>query len=197
MPTARSRLPQPFAGLSPLYGAAVLRSADQEASRRFGLPSIVLMERAGLESARAILVRWPDAREAVVLVGSGNNGGDGMVVARHLAEAGWRVLVVSSDGEAPRTPDAQTMSKVVLAMGVALEPFDPVAHRQPGAVLVDALLGTGTSGAPRAPLDAIIDWTQDWPGPVVALDVPSGVSSAERRPPVVFLATCELGPPSS
>jgi len=177
VPTARSRLPQPFAGLSPLYGAAALRSADQEASRRFGLPSIVLMERAGLESARAILARWPRAREALMLVGTGNNGGDGMVVARHLAEAGWRVLVVSSDGGAPRTPDAHTMTNVALSMGIALEPFDPAARRRPGAVLVDALLGTGTSGAPRAPLDAIIDWTRDWPGPVVALDVPSGVDA--------------------
>jgi len=155
----------------------VLREADQEASRRFGLPSVVLMERAGLESARAILVRWPEAREAIVLVGTGNNGGDGMVVARHLAEAGWRVHVLSSDGGAPTSPDAHTMSDVALSMGIALGPFDPGARRLHGAVLVDALLGTGTRGAPRPPLDGIIDWTRDWPGPVVALDVPSGVDA--------------------
>ncbi len=177
MPTARSRIPPPFAGLTPLFAAAALREADQETSRRFGLPAIVLMERAGLESARAILARWPDARHAIVLVGTGNNGGDGMVVARHLAEAGWRVQLVSDDGDAPTTPDAQTMSNVALALGIALEPFDPGAHRSGGAVLVDALLGTGTRGAPRAPLDAMIDWARDWPGPVVALDVPSGVDA--------------------
>ena len=95
------------------------------ATRRFGLPSLVLMERAGLESARAILARWPDARRrGRAWSGSGNNGGDGMVVARHLAEAGWRVGVVSPDGAAPTTPDAHAMSNVALAIGVALGPFD-------------------------------------------------------------------------
>ena len=177
MPTARSRVPLPFAGLTPLFGAAALRDADQEASRRFGLPSVVLMERAGLESARAISARWPAARAAVVLVGTGNNGGDGMVVARHLAEAGWRVEIISAAGAAPTTPDAHMMSNVALAMGAALGPFDAGAHRPAGAVLVDGLLGTGTRGAPRAPLDAIIDWAAGWPGPVVALDVPSGVDA--------------------
>jgi len=177
VPTARSRVPLPFAGLTPLFGAAALRDADQEASRRFGLPSVVLMERAGLESARAISARWPAARAAVVLVGTGNNGGDGMVVARHLAEAGWRVEIISAAGAAPTTPDAHMMSNVALAMGAALGPFDAGAHRPAGAVLVDGLLGTGTRGAPRAPLDAIIDWAAGWPGPVVALDVPSGVDA--------------------
>jgi len=177
VPTARSRILQPFAGLTPLFGAVALREADQDASRRFGLPSLLLMERAGLESARAILARWPDARQATVMVGTGNNGGDGMVVARHLAEAGWRVQIVAAQGAAPTTPDAHTMSNIALAMGGALDPFDPGARRPTGAVLVDALLGTGTRGAPRAPLDAMIDWARDWPGPVVALDTPSGVDA--------------------
>jgi hydroxyethylthiazole kinase-like uncharacterized protein yjeF len=177
VPTARSRIPHPFPGLTPLFGAAALREADQDASGRFGLPAVVLMERAGLESARAILARWPDIRHAVVMVGTGNNGGDGMVVARHLAEAGWRVQIVSAEGRAPTTPDAHTMSNVALAMGAALGPFDPGDHPQAGAVLVDALLGTGTRGAPRAPLDAMVAWAASWPGPVVALDVPSGVDA--------------------
>ena len=177
MPTARSNIPHPFPGLTPLFGAVALRAADQDASRRFGLPGLLLMERAGLVSAQAILAHWPDAGHAVVMVGTGNNGGDGMVVARHLSEAGWRVQLVSADGLAPTTPDAHTMSNVALAMGAALGPFDPGAHRPAGAVLVDALLGTGTRGAPRAPLDAMVDWARDWPGPVVALDVPSGVDA--------------------
>ena len=181
MPTARSRIPQPFAGLTPLFGAAALREADQDAARRFGLPSLVLMERAGLESARAILARWPGAREAVVLVGSGNNGGDGMVVARHLAEAEWRVQIISADGEAPTSPDGHTMANVTLSMGGVITPFDPGARRPAGAVLVDGLLGTGSRGAPRPPLAAIIEWAGDWPGPVTALDVPSGVDADSGR----------------
>lgn len=185
MPTARSRQPDPLPGLAPLFGAAALRAADQEATRRFGLPSILLMERAGLESAREILARWPGAGQAVVLVGGGNNGGDGMVVARHLAEAGWRVSVMSADGEAPTTPDAHAMSNVALSLGVALGPFDAGARRPQGAVLVDALLGTGTRGAPRPPLEAIVAWTEGWPGPVVALDVPTGIDADTGQAPGV------------
>ncbi|HWH13743.1 MAG TPA: NAD(P)H-hydrate epimerase, partial [Miltoncostaeaceae bacterium] len=90
MPTARPRTPPPLPGATPLFTAAALREADRVATARYGLPSVLLMERAGLESARAVLDRFPAARRAVVLVGPGNNGGDGMVVARHLAEAGWR-----------------------------------------------------------------------------------------------------------
>jgi hydroxyethylthiazole kinase-like uncharacterized protein yjeF len=181
VPTARSRIPHPLPGLTPLFGAAALRDADAQATRRFGLPSLVLMERAGLESARAILTAWPDAGRAVVLVGPGNNGGDGMVVARHLAEAGWRVGVVSPDGRPPSTPDAHAMSNVALELGIALGPFESGAHRPEGSVLVDALLGTGTTGAPRPPLDGMVEWARDWPGPVVALDVPTGIDADTGR----------------
>jgi NAD(P)H-hydrate epimerase len=177
MPTARPRTPPPLPGCTPLLDAAAARDADRRASARHGLPSIVLMERAGLETARAILERYGAARHAVVLVGRGNNGGDGMVVARHLAEAAWRVEVMSADGTPPATEDAHVMSNVALGLGVPLRPFDPGALRPDGAVLVDALLGTGVRGAPRAPLDAMIDWGGGWRGPVVALDVPSGVDA--------------------
>ena len=181
MPSARSRTPQPFPGVVPLFGASAVRDADAEATRRFGLPSLVLMERAGLESARIILDRFPEVRHAIVLVGPGNNAGDGMVVARHLSEASWRVQVVSAEGLAPTTADAHVMSNVALSLGVALGPFDAEAFRPEGAVLVDALLGTGTRGAPRAPLDAMIAWAAQWPGPVVALDIPSGVDADSGR----------------
>ena len=183
MPTARSRQPHPLPGLAPVFGAAALRGADQDATRRFGLPPILLMERAGLESAREILRRWPGAGQAVVLVGAGNNGGDGMVVARHLAEAGWRVSAMSADGLAPTTSDARTMSNIAVSLGIALGPFDAGARRPYGSILVDALLGTGTRGAPRPPLEAMVAWTDGWPGPVVALDVPTGVDADTGQAP--------------
>jgi hydroxyethylthiazole kinase-like uncharacterized protein yjeF len=181
VPTARSQIPQPLIGLEPLFSAESVREADQQAVRRFGVPSVILMERAGLEVAREILARWPGAGHAVILVGPGNNGGDGMVVARHLAEAGWRVHAISTDGLAPSTPDAHALSNVALAMGVALGPFDAGGRRPEGAVLVDALLGTGTRGAPRPPMAAMIDWAAGWPGPVVAIDLPTGIDADTGR----------------
>jgi NAD(P)H-hydrate epimerase len=177
MPTARSRTPPPLPDCTPLLDAAAARDADARATARHGIPSILLMERAGLETARAIMARHPGARHAVVLVGRGNNGGDGMVVARHLSEAAWRVEVMSGDGRPPATQDAHVMANIALALGVPMRPFDPGAMRPEGAVLVDAMLGIGVRGAPRAPVDAMIAWAAGWRGPVVALDVPSGVDA--------------------
>ena len=62
------------------------------------------MERAGLAAAQAILAGFPEVGEAVVVVGSGNNGGDGLVVARHLAEAGLAVSVLSPGAAPPPRP---------------------------------------------------------------------------------------------
>jgi ADP-dependent NAD(P)H-hydrate dehydratase / NAD(P)H-hydrate epimerase len=177
VPTARPRIAAPFLGASPLFTAATLREADHRATSRHGIPSIVLMERAGLESARVIWTRYPNAKKALVVVGSGNNGGDGMVVARHLAEAGWRVEVVSVNGSPPATPDAHVVSNIAIGLGVSLRAFDAMAPMSEGAVVVDALLGTGSHGAPREPLGRVITWMNGARGPVVALDLPSGVDA--------------------
>ncbi|MFN8122428.1 MAG: NAD(P)H-hydrate dehydratase [Thermoleophilia bacterium] len=177
MPTARSRVPSPVPHCTPLFEGAATRAADARATARHGIPSLLLMERAGLESARAIRAAYPSAGRAVVLVGRGNNGGDGMVVARHLAEAGMRVEVMSPDGTPPSTQDGHVMSNIALGLGVSLRPFDAGTLRSPDGVLVDAILGTGTRGAPRPEIAAMTDWARGWPGPVVALDVPTGVDA--------------------
>ncbi|MDA3005093.1 MAG: bifunctional ADP-dependent NAD(P)H-hydrate dehydratase/NAD(P)H-hydrate epimerase, partial [Actinomycetota bacterium] len=74
--------------MRPLSDSAAVRQADARAIED-GIPGEVLMETAGLLAAREILAAFPPGSAATVLVGPGNNGGDGMVIARHLAEAGW------------------------------------------------------------------------------------------------------------
>lgn len=143
------------------------------------MPSILLMERAGLATARAILDEpgWP--RAALVVVGRGNNGGDGMVVARHLAEAGWEVEVVAPDGPPDGTPDAAAMTAIARSLGIRAAPAltGPAGER----VVVDALLGTGAHGAPRGPVAEAIEWIASASGPAVAVDVPSGVDADTGR----------------
>jgi NAD(P)H-hydrate epimerase len=167
-------------GCTPLFDAEAMREADRRASEDHAIPSILLMERAGMAAAREILEAWPEAGAAVVLVGSGNNGGDGMVVARHLAEAGWSVRVMAPDGRTPATPDAALMARIATSTGISVAPFDPSAPHGM-AVGVDALLGTGATGAPRGAVLAAVEWLGAHAGPVVALDVPSGVEADTGR----------------
>lgn len=180
MPTARSSTPAPLPGCTPLFDAAALREADRRASEDHAMPSILLMERAGLATAEAIRERFADLRSARIVVGPGNNGGDGMVVARHLAEAGWRVEAVAP-GEPPSTPDAAQMAGIAASLGIEVAPF--VAEPAPGRVVVDALLGTGAGGAPRGPALAAVEWMAGCGAPVVAVDVPSGVEADSGRVP--------------
>ena len=77
-----------------LYTAAQVRGFDRQAIERFGVSGATLMERAGRAAWSALQVRWPGARRIVVLVGDGNNGGDGFVVARLAREAGREATVL-------------------------------------------------------------------------------------------------------
>src|SRR5690606_5549566 len=101
---------------------------------------------------------------------------------RHLAEAGWGVRVLAPEGREPATPDAATMTRIAATLGIAVAPLggDPPGE---GVVVVDALLGTGSRGAPEGPVADAIAWIGRATGPVVAVDVPSGVEADTGRVP--------------
>jgi len=165
----------PIAGASPLYSAQALAAADRRASTRHRMPSVLLMERAGLGAAEAIRRRFPERSAALIVCGPGNNGGDGYVVARHLSDAGWDVEIAQPRGHAPRTPDAMTMATVTRSLGMRVRTFTAQMLEDPDRIVVDALLGTGSRGAPRDQMAAMIDEINASEAPVVAMDVPSGV----------------------
>lgn len=178
MAVSRSDHAPALPGLEPLFDADAQRRADARATAEYAIPSILLMERAGAEAAAAIVREHPQS-DVLVVVGTGNNGGDGMVVARHLAEAGRSVrIAILSD--APREGDAGTMSAIAERIGVPVGPIEDATASE-GTVVVDALLGTGARGAPRPPHDRAIGTVNAAPGPVVALDVPSGVDASTGR----------------
>ena len=176
MAIATTTTPAPIAGCTPLFGAAALRLADRRATERHRIPSIVLMERASLAAAAAIVERFASAGGALVVCGSGNNGGDGYAVARHLADAGWDVEIASPRGTSPTTPDAMTMATVARSLGMRARSFTP-ALLDSGRLVVDALLGIGGRGGPTGPVGAAIEAIERLRAPVVALDVPSGVNA--------------------
>jgi hydroxyethylthiazole kinase-like uncharacterized protein yjeF len=145
-----------------------------------GIAAGALMERAGWAVARACVdvVGGVYGRRAVVVCGKGNNGGDGLVAARHLARWGMRVTVVCL-GEALREPASANRDRLVAETDARVRPFDVAVLRRELAradVAVDALFGTGFRGVPEDDWAAAIEAVSGSTTPVVAVDIPSGVS---------------------
>ena len=160
--------------IEPLPDAELMRATDAWAIETLGIPSLVLMERAGEGLAAVVARRVPAGRIAVVC-GKGNNGGDGLVAARLLREAGREVDVLAVWPLDELSGDAAEQLRRL--PGRPPEAF--AAERLRGASgIVDAVLGTGFSGAARDPARAAIAALGEAQAPVVAADVPSGVDAS-------------------
>ncbi|MEA2419211.1 MAG: ADP-dependent NAD(P)H-hydrate dehydratase / NAD(P)H-hydrate epimerase, partial [Thermoleophilaceae bacterium] len=159
--------------LDPLFAAGEMRAVDAWAIEQQGVPSLDLMERAGEGLARVTAAAAGEGPIRIV-VGKGNNGGDGLVAARLLREDGHEVDVHAAADLDGLQGDA--LANLQRLPGGAPEPF--TADRLSGSgAIVDALLGTGFEGAPREPLASAIAAINDQDAPVVACDVPSGVDA--------------------
>jgi NAD(P)H-hydrate epimerase len=162
------------AWLEPLLDAERMRATDAWAIDARGVPSLELMERAGVSLAGFAAELAPDG-PIVVVAGKGNNGGDGLVAAR-LLRAGGRHVEVLLVGEASELSGdaAANLERLRGAPPVALgEGIRPDA-----ALIVDALLGTGAAGAPRGQIAQAIAAIAAIGKPVLAADVPSGVDAS-------------------
>jgi NAD(P)H-hydrate epimerase len=160
--------------LEPLPDAAQMRAIDAWAIETKGVPSLELMERAGEGLARVIAEHVPAGRIAVVC-GKGNNGGDGFVAARLLRQAGRDVDVLTVWDPQWLSDDAQAQLKRL--PGAPPEPYDATRLAKAHG-LVDALLGTGSAGAPKDPVAGVLEAMNDAPGRVIAADIPSGVDAS-------------------
>ena len=150
-----------------------------------------LIEAAGREVARRLQARWPRG-PVVGLLGSGHNGADGLVALRTLEAWGREVRAVAC-GSAPPEPDVSG------GWEIPLRPRGELREACRGAsVLVDGILGTGVTGAPREPQAAAIEAVNATGVPVVAVDGPSGVDFTSGRVPgasVEAALTVSLGWP--
>jgi NAD(P)H-hydrate epimerase len=163
---------------------AQVRRIDELAVSQLHMPSIVLMENAGRNVAEWIHLRWPDeTRTAAIYCGTGNNGGDGFVIARQLHNRGWRVRVYLVGDIGRLSQDAAVNHRIAVAMGLPVTPLASIADIERSAgelggdeVIVDALLGTGFAGEVREPLAATIRALNTAKVRArVAVDVPSGL----------------------
>jgi NAD(P)H-hydrate epimerase len=169
-----------------------VRSVDRIAIEEFGMAGVVLMENAGRCTAHETikLLDTPADARVCIVCGSGNNGGDGFVIARHLHNAGVAasVLIASDPDRLPG--DARANYDILKQMPVPIAPLrtpeqlaEHQASLQSADVIVDALLGTGFAGQPRPPLDAAIRAINEAEkSKVVAVDLPSGLDCDTGQP---------------
>ena len=155
-----------------LYSAAQVRELDARLIAA-GTPGFELMSRAAHTIWRALRRRWPDAGAVTVLTGRGNNAGDGYLVAALALRAGWRVRVLAVGDPAQLQGDAAQARDEALGAGVSVQAWSECAPLE--GVVVDALLGTGLSGAVREPYAQAIRQLNAAGVPVLAVDIPSGL----------------------
>src|SRR4051794_36615262 len=165
--------------MEPLLEAGETKELDRWAMTERKIPSADLMERAGEGLAAAVVRRAHSGRIAIVC-GKGNNGGDGIVAARLLRQAGRDVEVLLVWPAEWAGEDMQAQLKQL--PGPAPVAFEP-GRLNRVQLIVDALLGTGASGAPREPADRVIAEMEAAKAPVVACDAPSGVDASTGEVP--------------
>ncbi len=155
-----------------LYTVAAIRAAERAATTVANIPSLDLMQRAGSAAFQLLRTRWPALRKVAVFCGSGNNGGDGYVLAREAHQAGLQVEVVQVGAPAARG-DACVCFEALRACGAPINvASDVVAEPE---IIIDALFGIGLNknieGNARVAIEAINRRRV----PTLCLDLPSGL----------------------
>lgn len=167
-----------------------VRAADRLAIEKYEIPSIVLMENAGRECVDVLLACGVSTTSPVcICCGKGSNGGDGFVMARHLEVRKVPVEVLIFHDPAQSSGDAALNYRILTHLDVPIHrlelPQDEprlIKHFERASWIVDALLGTGATGAVREPYRTVIGRMNSSQRPIFSVDVPSGLD-------------CDLGDP--
>lgn len=182
---------------SPSLTRAQARAVDQIAVQKYGYPSLLLMENAGINAAAAALDLLDIERDVApaqarvgVMCGGGNNGGDGYVIARQFHTWGVDVRVFAAKAPADLAGDAAVNHEICARLGLPIQTLADSADveaAQPALaacdLLIDALLGTGFTGQVREPVASLIGMVNQLPEPLIlAVDLPSGLDCDTGQP---------------
>lgn len=169
--------------MSLLANSHQIRQADQLMIKNHQVPGIILMETAGRKATELLLRLYPTHMSFLVLAGPGNNGGDGLVMARYLHLAGKEVRVLYSHDPESYQGDAQVNELILRHLPVLREQFSAtlathwLADMKQSPVLIDSLLGTGIRSALREPIASMLGFFKEKALSVVAIDLPTGLSA--------------------
>jgi ADP-dependent NAD(P)H-hydrate dehydratase / NAD(P)H-hydrate epimerase len=205
-------IPETYQGY-PVVTPDIMRELDLRATQEYGIPALDLMENAGRgvaqESAALVKARGKSLQESLVTVccGRGNNGGDGLVAARFLKEMGAEVMayIAPARRDASYSPEVQKNLSRAASAGVSVhqvseELVELDVRLRSSALLVDALLGTGSSGKPAGYAHKMIQCMMKAGKPILAVDIPSGLDPATGYHSGVVISadvTCALGLPKT
>jgi NAD(P)H-hydrate epimerase len=167
----------------PLLSRESMRAFDAHAIQQ-GIPGSVLMENAGRGAAERITARFAHAHHFAIVCGTGNNGGDGFVVARHLARHGARVSVFLAGDAAKISGDARAAFDGWVAAGGSVQPANDSLRSNLAAsdVVIDAIFGTGLNRDVSGNLVGIIEAVNAARASRVSLDIPSGLDADTGAP---------------
>lgn len=178
-----------------------MREVDRVMVDGYGIQLVQMMENAGRNLARLAWSRFlgdSPNRSVLVLVGTGGNGGGGLVCARHLANRGARVVVATAAPLEKFTGVPKTQLDIIQRMAI---PVTPEPEDLPDAdLIIDALIGYSLHGAPTGATARLIRAANHHGAPVLSLDVPSGVDASTgevRNPAVRAVATMTLALPKT
>lgn len=169
--------------------AEAMREVDRAAIEDLGIPSLVLMENAAIGVVEALGKAFGEAESVAIFCGPGNNGGDGLAVARHLSVRGWEVRVFLVTGGRKLSADAEV--QLGICRKAELPVLEIASEERLGSaleaaaecdVVVDALFGTGLARPLEGLFAQVVDAINELPAPCVAVDLPSGLSASEAQP---------------
>jgi len=166
--------------------AGEMREIDQRTIKEACMPGILLMENAGMGLVQVIMDYLKDVKDArvTILCGRGNNGGDGMVVARHLYNRGIHVSVYLAGDSKGLKGDALVNYDILKGYGldvIELNSARTLKGNHQADLIVDALLGTGISGGVKGLVGEVIRWINRTSVPVISVDLPSGLQSDDGQ----------------
>src|SRR5437763_13253975 len=174
-----------------VLNSAQMREADRRTTDDIGIPSLVLMENAGRQTVAAMEAMYGDLleRQVAILCGRGNNGGDGFVVARTLAQRNVDVSVFLIGRVSEVRGDARTNLEILGRLGLTVvEVADSQAWElhfsevSDCSLIVDAIFGTGLNAPVSGFIESVITDVNTSGIPIVAIDLPSGLSADSPEP---------------